>query len=106
MDRNAVLKAKSSGVKRIPEKSDMSFVEEETIQRVDRTISTIEGFLARWDGSRLKPDDMFPQVVKIKRFHDALLSWQKEAVRSRGKEDDAARMKRLQDFVLICRTYS
>jgi hypothetical protein len=106
MDRKAIPKARSASERRIPDKRNMTSVEETTISRVDRTISTIEEFLARWDASKIKPDDMFPQVVKIKRFKDALLAWQKEAVRARGKADDESRMKRLRDFVLICRTYS
>ena len=49
---------------------------------------------------------MYPHVQKIKRFQDALTTWQKEALRARSKADDETRMKRLRDFVLICRTYS
>ncbi len=92
--------------RRIPVKTDMASVEAETVKRVNRTITTLEEFLARWDASGVKPDDMFPQVVKIRQFHDALLGWQKGAVRAQGRETDESRLKRLREFVLIIRSYS
>ena len=49
---------------------------------------------------------MFPQVVKVKQFHGALMNWQKDALKSMGKDDDEARLRRLRDFVMLCRTYS
>ncbi len=90
----------------IPTRTDPVSVEEETIRRVDRTLGTIGDFLARWSSSGLKPESMYPHVQRIKRFQQALTSWQREAVRARSRADDEARMKRLRDFVLICRTYS
>lgn len=92
--------------KDIPVRTDPASVEEETIRRVDRTLSTIGDFIIKWDSSGLKPENMYPHVQKIKRFQDALTTWQKEAVKARSKADDETRMKRLRDFVLICRTYS
>jgi hypothetical protein len=91
---------------KVPVRTDMSSVEDETIKRTGRTISAIENFLAKWDAAKIKPDDMFPQIVKIRQFHDALVSWQKDAVRFKAKADDEGRVKRLRDLVLICRTYS
>ncbi len=98
--------ARKETEKRIPVKTDMASVEAETIKRVNKTLSSIEEFLARWDASGVKPDDMFPQVVKIRQFHDALLGWQKTAVKAQGRETEESRLKRLRDFVLIIRSYS
>ncbi len=107
--KKTAAKGKPAGkeaAKRIPIKTDIVSVEAETIKRVNKTIATIEEFLARWDASSIKPDDMFPQVVKIRQFHDALLGWQKTAVRAQGRETEESRLKRLRDFVLIIRSYS
>jgi hypothetical protein len=98
--------ARKEAVRKVPMKTDMASVEEETIKRVNKTITTLEEFLVRWDASSLKPDDMFPQVIKIRHFHDSLLNWQKAAVKSHGRESEQSRLKRLRDFVLICRSYS
>ncbi|NYZ74593.1 hypothetical protein H0O00_05595 [Candidatus Micrarchaeota archaeon] len=93
-------------VRSIPTRTDPASVEEETIRRVDRTLGTIGDFLSRWDSSDLKPESMYPHVQRIKRFQQELSAWEREAVKARSKADDGARMKRLRDFVLICRTYS
>jgi hypothetical protein len=85
---------------------DSASVEKQTIERVERTIATLERFLSRWEESAKKPAVMIPQVAKIKRFHDALGAWQKQASRARRQDDEALRINRLRDFVLICRMYS
>jgi hypothetical protein len=93
-------------VKRVPVKTDSVSVEEQTIRRVNKTLTSIENFLARWDASRMKPDEMLPQIIKIRQFRQALERWQTEAVKSKGSSDEQSRIRRLRDFVLICRTYS
>lgn len=98
--------AKSRPSKKVPVKNDIASVEDETIKRVDRTLTTIEDFLAKWDQSKTKPDDMLPQIVKIRQFHGALLSWQRSALKGRAKDDEQSKVRRLRDFVLICHTYS
>jgi hypothetical protein len=91
---------------RIPLKTDISSVEEETIKRVDRTLTTIEEFLSRWDSSKIKPDEILPQITKVKEFHRELSSWKRDAVRAHGQDNEDERVKRLYDFVLLCRSYS
>jgi hypothetical protein len=93
-------------VGRVPVRMDSASIEEQTLERVDRTMATIEDFLSRWDAAGRKPDTLFPQVAKIRRFRDALGAWRRTALRGRAGKDDEARMLRLRDFVLICRTYS
>ena len=90
----------------IPVKADTVSIEKETIQRIGRTLATIEDFLAKWDESDLKPDKMLPQVAKIRQFHDALVVWQKNAILSQEKGNEESRLKRLHDFVNICNSYS
>jgi hypothetical protein len=95
---------KKTSRKKIPVKTDVASVEKETIKRVGRAISVIENFLAKWDSSFAKPGSMLPQITRIKRFHDALVKWQREAMRSQGDEEKS--LRRLHDFVTICHTYS
>lgn len=102
--KNAI-KARPTKVIRIPVRTDIASIEAETIKRVGKTISTLENFLSRWDASKAKPDGMFPQVVKIRKFYQVLASWQKEVARSKNVNDET-RTKRLQDFVFICKNYS
>ncbi|HSB47405.1 MAG TPA: hypothetical protein VLD37_05300 [Candidatus Bilamarchaeum sp.] len=93
-------------VRRIPVKTDSVSVEEQTIKRVNRTLTTIDNFLAKWDASKIKPDPMLPQIIKIRQFKEALEKWQTEAVKAKGGGDEPTRIRRLRDFVLICRMYS
>lgn len=97
---------KKSTAGKVPRKLDLNSVENETMERVERTLKNIDGFLSKWNKATTKPDDMFPQIMKIKKFHDALESWRRDAIKTKGKEKEDARMRRLQDFVLICDTYS
>lgn len=98
--------AKAGPAKKAAAKVDVGSVEDDTIRRVARTISTIENFLAKWDASRIKPDAMFPHVTRIRQFHTELLQWQRAAVKARGREDEESQVRRLRDFVVLCRMYS
>lgn len=100
-----VKKKVSRGIGKIPVRMDSSSIEEQTIERVNRTMATIENFLSRVDAAG-RPDAMFPQIVRIRRFRDALGAWRRVALKTRKKDDDENRIRRLRDFVLICRTYS
>ena len=90
----------------IPVRTDVSSVEAETIKRVNQTIISIEKFLAKWESSKIRNDLLIPQIGKIKKFHTELLKWQKEAVKGKDKDSERDTLKRLHDFVIICRNYS
>ena len=123
-----------SEAKRVFVKTDYASIEDETIVRVEKTLSTINDFLSKWDASAIKPEAMAQQVVRIKRFYDALSSWQVETSKLRGsgaglkpglrkdevkggrkgtvgsfylgsRSGEQSRIKRLQEFVMICRAY-
>ncbi|MFH0737578.1 MAG: hypothetical protein V1827_03170 [Candidatus Micrarchaeota archaeon] len=96
----------AGAARRIPLKTDVSSVEEETIRRVNHTLETIEDFLSRWETSKIKPDQMLPQISRIRRFHKELSAWQREAQRQKGRGGEDERVKRLEEFVLICTSYS
>ncbi len=97
-------KKSSRGIGKIPVRIDSASIEEQTMERVGRTMATIGKFLSRWDAAGRKPDAMVSQVARIKQFYDALGAWQRIALRAKGRE--AGRVQRLRDFVLICRIYS
>src|SRR4030042_2352021 len=82
--------------------SDISSVEDEALRRVDKTMKTIEDFLARWNASKISSGGVLPEVEKIKEFHTALAQWQRKAAMGRSGSDEE-RMERLEEVVLICR---
>lgn len=94
---------KASG---IPVRMDSASIEAQTVERVNRTMENIEEFLSRWDASVKKPDSLFPQVARIRRFREALSGWRRIALRAKKDRDDAGRAARLRDFVMICRAFS
>ena len=99
-------KASDNKIKGVPVKMDGSSVEKETMLRVSKTLATLERFLSRWDATARKPAALLPMATKIRRFHDALMTWQKQVARAGKQGDDATRMGRLREFVAICRMYS
>ena len=88
----------------MPVRTDAADIEKQAIERADKTLKTIEGFLSKWESARTKPATMIPQINKIKRFYRELSGWRNTAVSSKGNEE--ARLKRLREFVAICRNYS
>lgn len=106
LNRKSVKKKGKAGSIKVPVKTDISSVEADTIQRANHTITAIEDFLARWDASQIKEEMLVPEVEKVKGFQKELVKWQKRAVKEHGKSTDRARLKRLHDFVMICRNYS
>ena len=101
-----VKSASNSGSDKKDTDSDILNVEEDTITRVNKTMKSLEEFLAIWDSSKLKAEEMLPQVAKIKEFHEVLSRWQRNAVVNKGRGTTAERIRRLEEFVGICRSYS
>ena len=82
-------------------------VETEAIDKVNRTITVLEGALATWDAAKEKPMDLKDKFSRYKQFRDALATWETKALRSRGKSDDFdTRVQRLREFVDICYAYA
>jgi len=100
------LKKSAIQITKVPTKVDSAALEDQTIMKVDRTLDTIGDFLSKWEAAREKPSGMIPEIVKVRRFHEALGAWKKDAVKAKGKGTEQARLRRLRDFVIICRTYS
>lgn len=94
---------------KVPVKKDISSIETETIARAERTISTIDNYLAKVGAAGRRGvlgKDLFPQIVRIRHFRDMLDSWRKEALSMRDRDDERTRASRLQEFVLICNSFS
>jgi hypothetical protein len=82
-------------------------IEKEAIEKVNRTITILEGALATWDAAREKPMDLRDRFSRYKQFRDALATWETKALRSRGKREDfEARVQRLREFVDLCYAYA
>lgn len=76
---------------------------EKTMKRVDLTLKKIGDFLKKWESVDAKPDQMVPEISRLKRFRDALAQWKRQAGSSKS---EAEREKLIREFVLICETYS
>ena len=81
-------------------------IEQETIQRVSKTISALEVALSTWDASKEKPLDLKLKYMKYQWLHEALSGWEKKVLKSRGTEDYNARVGHLHEFVSICNSYA
>jgi len=99
-------KAKIGIARKIPMKTDFKSLENEALKRVDHTLLVMTAFLARWGSLRDKPSGVIPQIARIRKFQSELSSWRKETVRMFGMDDNDARIRRMQQFVDICRSYS
>ncbi len=89
------------------DEGNIDSVEEETLEKVGKTLSALELALASWDAAKEKPESLRPKFAKYRLLHDMLIQWQKKAQRAAGKK--AAFEKKvavLWDFVDICRDYS
>jgi len=82
-------------------------IETEAIDKVNRTITVLEGALATWDAAKEKPRDLQDRFSRYRQFHDALAMWETKALKSRGqREDFNTRVQRLREFVDLCYAYA
>ncbi|MFN7991187.1 MAG: hypothetical protein U0R44_03435 [Candidatus Micrarchaeia archaeon] len=87
--------------------SDVAEMEKLAIEKANKAISAIENAIAVWDASAVKPEDMAPRMAQLKNFLEALTSWERNALKSIGKEDMLKeRVERLKEFASICYAYS
>jgi hypothetical protein len=80
-------------------------VESQTIEKVNRTITVLEGSLATWDAAKEKPDDLADRFRKYKNMRDQLAEWETKILRSRMKNEALTldrRLARLKEFIDIC----
>lgn len=84
--------------------SDIKQMEKLTVQRVNNTLKVIENALETWDASQSKPQDLFPRVVKLKEFHNALTEWNRKMQQTREADVDT-KVGVLREFVDICYRY-
>lgn len=82
-------------------------VEQQAIDKVNRTITILEGALATWDAAKEKPMDLKDRFARYRQFHDALAAWETKALKARDKTEDLnSRVQRLREFVDICYAYA
>ncbi len=85
--------------------SDLRKIEDETIEKVNRTVSALESAIASWNAAGMKPDELKGRFSRYRLVHEVLTRWQSKAMKSRGKSDMDERVGVLWEFVDICRTY-
>ncbi len=94
---------------RVPVRKDIALIESETIERASRTIIAIDNYLSKVQSAqsgRSISKDLFPEIVRMRHFRDMLDSWRKDAASARGRENEPERRMRLQEFMVICNTFS
>ena len=106
--RKGAMDASAKPARAIPpgmSEDEVIAIEKETMERVSKTISALEGAIATWDASADKPEDLKDKFIRYKRAHEALSGWQVKALRSYGKSGFEDRVKLIWEFVDICRAY-
>lgn len=87
--------------------SDVEQMEQLTMNKANKALTTIESALAAWDASEEKPEDMALVVNRLRFFHDAVAEWEKKMLISISKGADISeRVERLREFSNICHTYA
>lgn len=100
---------KETGLDQSPNVSEenIDVVERETIDKVNHTITVLEGVMATWDAAKEKPLEMSDRFDQYRRFLDALLDWESRALKARSKgETFQNRVNRLREFVDMCYAYA
>jgi len=86
---------------------NVEVAENETIQRVNKTLSAIEKAISVWDSSKEKPFSLKPRIEHLKRFHLELSKWERKMLLSINKrENRSKRTALLREFTEICHTYA
>jgi hypothetical protein len=84
-------------------KKNIRKIEKEIFVRVNKTISVLEVAIAAWDASDKKPDEK--RVLRYKALHRALTRLERKLLHRSDDEEFSVRLKRIRDFVHICRLY-
>jgi hypothetical protein len=85
---------------------ELKGIEEETLDKVTKTISAIKNAIFIWQSSRIKPSELRLRIGRLKQFHDALADWGLKF--GKAKTEGAGREKRItmiREFVEICYDY-
>jgi hypothetical protein len=70
------------------------------LKKAERTIAAIEKYLERWDSAAKRPQNLLPQVARLRQFHDVLVRWREETLRKKSSEAERAR-----ELMIIFDTY-
>jgi len=81
-------------------------IEDDTLKKVNSSISSLEIAIATWHATKKKPKDLEPKYEKYIWLHKELSKWATRMLKSRkhGSGFDA-RIKLLGNFVKICSVY-
>lgn len=107
MAKNPQAGKAQEGVLPLLSKSNIEQVENETIDKVNKTITVLEGAMATWEASKEKPRGLEEKFTRYKKFLEALTEWETKALKARGIEESFdVRVQRLRRFVDICYSYA
>ncbi len=89
------------------DEGNLAEMEKETIDKVNKTLTTLENAIATWEQSPKKPAELKPKFDKYIKLHDALTEWERKMLISISKgEEFQERVQKLQEFVDICYAYA
>ncbi len=89
------------------DQSNIDAVGKETMERAARTLSALRVAIASWNTSPDKPEELRPKFQKYRLLHDALLGWQRKALKVVGRKGAFdEKVETLWEFVDICQTYA
>ena len=80
-------------------------LEEETEHKVSQTMSVIELAVEAWKAAGKKPPSIRTKIVRLQRFYDELVKWEKKSLMKKKESTLTSRIKRLSEFVDICARY-
>jgi len=81
--------------------------EQETLHRVNKTLSAIEKAVSVWDASAEKSPALRPRVEHLRKFHTVLTAWEKKMLISISRsESRKKRVALLREFTEICSMYA
>ncbi len=79
---------------------DLIKLESEAQTKVNKSITSIEIAMARWDNTKEKPPHLRERMDYLKISHKMFSEWQKKSVT--GQKDLPSVIKRLNEFGAIC----
>ena len=84
---------------------ELNLIEEETEQKVSRTMSAIESALEAWNAAGKKPPEARRRIIWLREFYEDLVKWEKKSLTRNKSEGIDSKLNRLNEFVQVCSRY-
>jgi len=87
-------------------RENIDLIQNETVKKVSKTLSSLEVAIADWDISEEKPEELKQKFKRYKWLHTSLSEWEKKTLKAIGKKDKyETKLQRINEFVKICNAY-